>query len=289
MPSKGFFDLPGEIRNHIYRSSTPHVLVVTTCGKKYVVKIKFPTTNTGITPVIQERGDDSSKYSTERLPIFHLNHAIRAEALSRIYEETTFATTILAGDGIFKPSGAYLGNEKARGPIPLKLQRFVRGPISAVPEPFVRARNWLLTLHWVDFYDGGGRHAGPFLPFDLREELAFVVEMLQRSKELRNLTIEYPCPCSFNHQGFSVWEGGCQHTFKSPSRYLSGFVTQEEIMAMLRPLMTLRVKGKAVFQPAKFQWLRRASPVPFKIYRCEEKSCRLLTKPMKETMEGTSD
>ncbi|KAL8627858.1 hypothetical protein Q9189_006453 [Teloschistes chrysophthalmus] len=194
MPAKGFLDLPGEIRNHIYRFSSPEIAVVTTWGEKHTVKHelwRYLTTKTAITPVIQERGGDITRRTAQPLPILHLNRTIRAEALAIMYKETTFATNILPRDCPSKPSGAITRNKEAHDHFFLPSEHRSPDHNSEIPAPFLVTRNWLLTLHWGSNHPDRSSQA-----LDIQKVVLCIVEMLKQNKDLENVKIEYPCWCS---------------------------------------------------------------------------------------------
>ncbi|KAI4200976.1 MAG: hypothetical protein LQ350_003545 [Teloschistes chrysophthalmus] len=239
MPAKGFLDLPGEIRNHIYRFSSPEIAVVTTWGEKHTVKHelwRYLTTKTAITPVIQERGGDITRRTAQPLPILHLNRTIRAEALAIMYKETTFATNILPRDCPSKPSGAITRNKEAHDHFFLPSEHRSPDHNSEIPAPFLVTRNWLLTLHWGSNHPDRSSQA-----LDIQKVVLCIVEMLKQNKDLENVKIEYPCWCSM----------------KPPARLTPRDKwlreAMDNIFTMVGPMAALRVKEKAVYQPLVFK------------------------------------
>ncbi|KAL9576888.1 MAG: hypothetical protein Q9212_006740 [Teloschistes hypoglaucus] len=230
MPAKGFLDLPGEIRDQIYHYCFPEVAVVTTWGKKHTVQhelYKYLTSKSTITPIIQERRGDITKRSARPLRILHLNRTIRAEALAIMYKETTFATTILTSGCPSKPSGAMTRNKEEYNHFFLSFEQRSPDKSSEIPEPFLLARNWLLTWHWVSDCQNRSNQA-----LEIQEVALCIVGILKQNEDLEKVTIEYPCQCSIKTPARS----------EGPWTWL--LEVMNNILAMMGPIATLRVKEK---------------------------------------------
>ncbi|KAL8665289.1 MAG: hypothetical protein Q9202_002340 [Teloschistes flavicans] len=278
MPAKGFFDLPLEIRDQIYRLCTPEIAVVTTWGEEYFVQNEgniFCSKETAITPVIRERGGDSSKHTAEPVPVLHLNRAIRAEALTLMYREKTFATTLSPWNTFSRLSNNLMRNKLAVEHFCLRSRNRAQDYSSQILEPFVLARNWLLTLHWNSAHSADSRQY-----IEIREEVLCVVEMLERNKNLRNVTVEYPCECSFLYGGY-----------EDPTKMV-GYLSEEsdyrrarawEAMRMVVPMTRLRVTGKAVMRPM----VSKIMGLFPRMQKCEEWSCQQFAMEIESCMEGT--
>ncbi|KAL8685959.1 MAG: hypothetical protein Q9218_007441 [Villophora microphyllina] len=260
----------------------PEVVVLTVHGED-VTEVKrkkhqnIISTRTKITARIQERYGDNSRYRVKDLPILQLDRKTCAEALDIMYRECTFAITLSLWNIPTLPGTLFQTRVAQKH---FLLASWLRGqePLQ-VPQPLLKARNWLITLHWSTRGCLGNAQ-----PKDIREEVMCIADMLKENKEIDTITLKYPCQCSFRHGGYDVFVEGCRWLGEGPGyRGAREIESRREIAGMLSPLTGLQVAKKATLIPTVFA---QTAILPFKVYPYEEEYCRSLTEPIERVIQG---
>lgn len=215
-PRKGFHDLPPEIRNQIYKYCSPPVAVLSLINGEIA---------------ILERVGTDVWYTVRSLPILHLDRKMRAEAITFLHSQCTFAATLRPGQLRFD---AFFGQLARRS---LSME-----PLNFKPMPHIR--NWLIDLKW------NTQQFGNCQPRDFKKLLHSIVDVLYKNDITVTVTVKFPCNCCFLWGGFMVLD---TDVYGNPVTCMpSRAEGHRAVFDMLEPLAKLRVLKRVNFVPTVF-------------------------------------
>ncbi|KAL8705512.1 MAG: hypothetical protein Q9201_001387 [Fulgogasparrea decipioides] len=270
MPSKGFHDLPAEIRNEVYGYCIPDIAILGLVGGSTITNECDRFVRGAAKLIIQQRTGNDLLNPFEGVPILQLDRKVRAEAAALMYEQSTFAIAL----PVIGIAGGFFRDEAASSYYvqPQKRPCFEN---TLFLEPFSLARNWLLDLKWND------AQKGPIRFSQLGIDLQCIVDLLCQNPRIDTIIVQYSCPCTF-----VLWEDDYVLDETSISRsyykYSRRGKATLQTLKLLDSLKKLRVAKAARFDPIVSQM----KPFPFFVDApCEEIMCQL-TEEIKVIMEG---